>query len=465
MDITPHVNLLKSLRGDRIDYVLVVGEGIDNAFDAGANSIDIILDEGEISFQDNGEGITRGRIASVFSLGDHGPMTTTQLGRFGIGIKSQAVNAGNIFEVLSVSIDGRVKISVDWRKILKSGRWQVDDPRWMPVAIDAKRGTIITISDLRSTKAPSGGWAKKIATDAAERFYPAIAAGCRISLNGTTIEVLPEPQITDVIECQLPLSDGRSAHLRAGMLASQSSLNRVHVAYRHRVIMPSCSLGCGDYGGLTKMFARIQLSGAWHLAKFKNDLTDEDEREELDAAVEQAIRPILEKCSSASISAKVNEIAHLLNELVPRALAARPKHRKPRNPNPNPGPKPKRPPGEVNPENSDPLGPAKSKRPPQDQLLITFDGIAEQHGIGEFAPGRPHRVNLSKDHPYIARLIEHRDQQIIVQSLLALAFALFEQGRDDLPEPDLPLDTFGKRIARLLSLQTGETEQLKRMSI
>ena len=72
MDITPHVNLLKSLRGDRVDYVLVAGEGIDNAFDAGAKSISIIVNDDEISFADDGVGITQDRVAAIFSLGDHG---------------------------------------------------------------------------------------------------------------------------------------------------------------------------------------------------------------------------------------------------------------------------------------------------------------------------------------------------------------------------------------------------------
>jgi hypothetical protein len=39
MDITPHVNLLRSLRRERIDCNSpLVGEAIDHAFDVGANS-------------------------------------------------------------------------------------------------------------------------------------------------------------------------------------------------------------------------------------------------------------------------------------------------------------------------------------------------------------------------------------------------------------------------------------------
>lgn len=117
MDITPHVNLLKSLRGERINYQLLIGEAIDNAFDAGASRIEIGLADDEIVFRDNGQGITRDRISALFSLGQHGQMATTQLGRFGIGIKNHAVNAGEIFEIDSVSRDGRVRAAVNWRRI------------------------------------------------------------------------------------------------------------------------------------------------------------------------------------------------------------------------------------------------------------------------------------------------------------------------------------------------------------
>lgn len=457
MDITPHVNLLKSLRGERINYVLLVGEGIDNAFDAGANSINVVIDENAISFQDDGVGITRDRIASVFSLGGHVSMSTTQLGRFGVGIKNQAVSAGNIFKVVSASKDGRVKVSVDWRSILRTGTWTIDDPRWTPIVVGSPTGTMITIADLRFAKPPNGGWPSKIIADAAQRFYPAIAEGKRISLNGQQVELLPEPIMNDVIERNIQLSDDRSARLRAGILAEPSKLNRVHVAYRHRVIMPGSTLGCAEYGGLTKMFARVSLSGQWHLAKFKDELPDDKERDELEDAVADALRPILEKCNADSMSAKVDQITNLINELLPPELVtARPHRIKPPGPlGPSSERKKYKQRGLVDADKSNlSNGPAKSKRP-RHQLLITFDGGYEQDGIGAFQPGRPHRVNLSKDDPYIGRLLAHRDQDVVVKSLYALAIAIFEQGRQDL-DPELPFESFGKRIARLLAMQATD---------
>src|SRR3982750_1178306 len=107
LDITPHVNLLRSYRGEKIDYCLLVGEGVDNAFDAGASRVDVFFGPESITINDNGSGVSKGRLSSLFSLGEHGPLSTTQLGRFGIGIKAQAINAGDIFRVVSTSTDGR----------------------------------------------------------------------------------------------------------------------------------------------------------------------------------------------------------------------------------------------------------------------------------------------------------------------------------------------------------------------
>jgi hypothetical protein len=448
MDITPHVNLLKSLRADRVNYIQLIGEGVDNAFDAGATSIFVTIDQDHVEFVDNGLGITRDRISALFSLGKHGAQTTTALGRFGVGITSQAVNAGDKFEVDSTSVNGSFYASANWRTVLKSGLWAVDEPRWKPVAIGTATGTTVKISILR--KAPTVTL-EKITSDLALVFHPALASGQVIKLNGQPIPTLEEPRMTDIIDRHLTLSDGRGAHVRAGILVEPSSLNMVHVGYQHRVIMPRSRLGCGLHSGLTKMFARVQISGkAWHLAKFKDDLTDENEREELEEAVAAALLPILEKCSSASMTARIKAITSQVNELIPPELKPSRPIRAKGGSSSNGGGGRKRS-GMVDEGKSDEreTGPARSKRKPKDQLIINLDGTNYEQGVGSFIPGRPHCVNLSPDNPHVARLIALRDQDIAVESLYALALSVFIAARKD----ELPLFSFGQQLAQLLSLQ------------
>jgi hypothetical protein len=297
MDITPNVNLLRSLRGERISYPILIGEGIDNGFDAGARNINISISDETVAFQDDGCGITKAKLRSLFSLGDHGALSTTQLGRFGIGIKAQAVNAGDVFQVYSASQDGRFMASVNWVQLLAGGKWQIEDPAWRPAIVGAPFGTTITISRLRK---PQRFTIDQLLQDVAERFYPAIADGRSIYINGIKVPLLVDPDMTDVIDANLSLLGGRAAHLKAGILKNPGPLNRVSVAYKHRVIISKKPFGCGDYGGgLNKMFARVRISGSWHFEKFKDGLTDENERDELEEAILSYLSPILEKCSTA----------------------------------------------------------------------------------------------------------------------------------------------------------------------
>lgn len=457
MDITPPPELLYSVRAERIKPALLVGEATDNSLDAGASHIEIFIDQNKISFKDDGRGIERDKIRAMFAIGKHGHMSTTALGRFGVGIKTQAIIAGDILHVLSTSKDGKFNIEVNWKKVLESQSWSIDDPRWMPVSVDAKTGTLITISRLKKMPPLSED---AILDDIAQRFYPALSEGKRIAFNGRFAEALAEPPMTEIIDRHLELSGGRTAHIRAGLLVNPSRLNRVHVSYKHRVIMPSSTFGCGESVGLGKMFARLQIFGQWHLAKFKDNLTDEMERDELYDVVADCLKPILEKCSSASMTARVAEITQLLNDRLPSTLApARPKLEKPQNRSGQKRGKQ----GAVAAEKSESGGPSKARRPSNNGLIITMEGIAEEHGVGFFERGRVCRVNLSKDDPLIARLLPHRDQEVIVGSLMAIAIAIYEQGKDEeSPDPELPLIPFGMRIAKILAMQDSKTLQSAR---
>lgn len=57
MYINPDVNLLKSLRGERTNYADLIGEGVDNALDAGASTVRVDLDADSVRFEDDGQGI------------------------------------------------------------------------------------------------------------------------------------------------------------------------------------------------------------------------------------------------------------------------------------------------------------------------------------------------------------------------------------------------------------------------
>lgn len=452
MDLTPHVNFLKSLRGERVNYGDLIGEGVDNALDAGASTISASIERDSVRFEDDGVGITKERIIALFTLGAHSGMATTQLGRFGVGITSQAINFGNRMIVISRSVDGRVNADVDWRNILKSGEWTGDDPRWRPGLVGEKTGTTVIIEDLRVTPKFN---AEKIVDDLAMVFFPAIASGRKITFNGHEAPLLREPQMTDIIDVVLSLSGDRSAHVRAGILLSESKLCRVHVSFRHRVIMPNNTIGCSGRSGLNRFLARVELSGTWHFHKFKNELTSEAERDELEEALSNALQPILEKCDTASMDAKLARVADAINAGLPDDLSLRRPEKKRTEP-PRQGNKDGTI-GEVDKDKATSEGPAKSKRPPRDQLVITFDGRDEQDGIGALREGgRFIHVDLSKDNPFVSELVAHRDERLITDCLRALALMIYEAERKKTTGQDqlAGLD-FGRRVATHLRAQQG----------
>ena len=454
MDITPHTNLLLSHRGHRINYVWILGEGIDNSLDADAYQISVAVSDDIIMFTDNGKGVLKKKVRSLFSLGEHGHMESTKLGRFGVGIKSQAINAGNLFQISSRSEDGQIDVGVNWEELLKRDVWQIPDPIYRPSLVGGSTGTVVAISRLK--KMPKFN-IERVLYELSLRFYPAIADGKHITVNDRRVLLLEDPELFDIIDRNVSLSHGRSAHIRGGILAKASKLHKVHVGYEHRVLMPASNLGCGEYSGLTKMFARVQVFGPWHLGTFKDDLPDESEREELGEAVLEVLRPILEKCDSAQMSLKLSQMANLINDMVPESLApATPRKSKDKAELKKPGKKDGKS-GKVDLDKSDEGGPATTKRPRRDMLKITFDGIAETDGIGAFERGsktQAHRVNLSKDDPFVAELMEHRDEHFGARCLYAIALAIFEHGRPPGGEQsELEFVSFGKRIASHLELQ------------
>ncbi len=427
MPITPDTNIIRSVRdGGLADYTSLLCEAIDNALDAAATEIIISIEPHQITFADNGSGITPDRIPLLFTLGGHGEMTSTRLGRFGMGITSQAIRHGDVLEVETCSTQGFFIARVNWREILHTG-WLAGDPIPRPYIAGRPTGTEIRITQLRELAELDE---EKVRFEIAQRFHPALAEHKRIVLNGRSIELIPDPRLTDVIETTITLERGRMVHLRAGMLEEQSKLNQVNIAYNHRVILSRCSLGCGSYAGLTRMFARVQLAGPWHLGQFKDELPDYAERRELSAALYPHLLPLLERCKDVNFSAKLERIEAGVNSLVPSEISARPRRVKPSSPSPAMSKRAKHH-GVVDTDKSDeaPTGPAKRKQE-RAKLLISLEDCASADGIGtdDLSDKDQHRVRLARDDPAMEKVINGKDEEAAKWALGIIAFLLYVHG-------------------------------------
>lgn len=459
LDITPEPHYLESVRADKGSWSELLAEAVDNSLDADADQVAIDLLPDTVTIEDNGRGITRDREDAIVKLGAHRPMPNTKLGRFGIGIKYNAISAGQHFFVESTSRDGRMTLAVDWPQVIRSKRWQIPRPHWSVIRPPGT-GTIIEISRLR-WKRPQEKDVQAAREHLSHIFYPAIQSGATIRMNGQHLQLLQEPLMTDVVEQTVQLPNGKGAHVRGGMLVESGPLYQVQVSYKHRVIKSKSTFGCKDFTGTRRMFARVTLTADWGLTRFKDDLEDPDD-EQLEEAVFAILEPVLDKCRKASWNLKVDELTEAINDLLPKEIRpARPT----RTSEKRGGLRPKRPSrqnGRVKDDTPDD-GPARKDKA-SDTLKVTFDGpLCDEHGYGVFEKGRPNRITLATDNPIIKSLMTLRDQSMAVQSLYSIALFLYHEAKDSEPgQKRLPLDdssaSFGLRVWRTAALQPRMTE-------
>lgn len=466
MDIRPDVHILESLRASSINYPVLLSEAVDNSFDAGATQVAVTINPDLISITDNGSGITRDREDSLVRLGGHGPMSTTSLGRYGIGIKYHAINAGDEFEVHSISADGRMTLKVDWGQLIRSREWKIRDAFWTFAPEMAPR-TKIVIKALRH-KPPSPKLIDRVCNDLAQRFYPAIMGGRTITLNGIAIPLLAEPSLTNIVNDDLEFPEGRKATVHAGLLADAKSsrLRQVQVSYGHRVIMPASDFGCGDHTGTGAMFARIHLSGPWGLGRFKDEIVD-DYLDGLSEAVGEVLAPILRLCEAKNLSAELEEITQLINEALPSEWAPiRPPHDKEAPPAQDGERRKRTQHGRSETGDESVNGPARRSSASRAQLMIELsDQSIEDCGYGIVTFGNSRRdrdrVKLTKDHPDIAALLKLRDKRFLARQLLILALMLYDHERFVTSRADL-VDRargFGARISDLMSRQSTYADE------
>ena len=138
IEFAPDVHgTINAARSRGIPWRDVLGELIDNAFDAGATMVHITIDGKELSVEDNGRGC--GDFAKMLTMGRHAPHETTKLGRYGVGFKDAAWWVGGPTTIRTIH-KGRVRtLRVDWDHLTG---WRLPDPGDEPS--DGSIGTRIT---------------------------------------------------------------------------------------------------------------------------------------------------------------------------------------------------------------------------------------------------------------------------------------------------------------------------------
>jgi len=173
VDITPDPSLLP--KSGQVNYTIpdAVGELFDNAADERiAGELLTIAaylgqkDGGTISVADDGRGMDADKLANAMRLGYSGK-AGTQIGRFGLGMKTACTNLGKRFEIVTARAeDGKAyRVVYDEDAFLAANRWEIEVEE---IKKRFPHGTSITITQPKVSI--YGGVNDTVATYAAKTF-------------------------------------------------------------------------------------------------------------------------------------------------------------------------------------------------------------------------------------------------------------------------------------------------------
>lgn len=443
--ITPETEILYALRSQSLSYKAILGELIDNSFDAGATRVRIEIDGHDLIVEDDGNGCAD--LVSMITLGKHIKQSGTKLGRYGVGLKDAALWLGGPTRIRSVHGGTARTLHIDWDHLKD---WTVPDPIEMPAGA-SERGTRIIFQKI-SHRFPDGERFAELVSDLSYTFTPALKSGRQIVFVGknrktTTAQRFELPRLEHVVDCDVSVG-GKTAHVHVGVVPDGDSNPRPGIAYTHgfRVIIGQTALGCGGHSP-ARISGWVALDNGWRLNKNKDGVNvDEDQ---LDAAVFGAIGNIVNIASKQAMSIKSAALAQRLTSMF-RDLASRGDAKRDQT---------KANPGTIKPTSAGRKHQKASNSRPGDSRRVSNVGrmnidfrSCSQPSIGE-VDVRGGMIWLAENNPWIAQLRSCEN----VEALVTAAVGLFA-AEDASSQPALPARwaketesmSFGQRSGLLL---------------
>lgn len=429
MDITPSTHLLESIRSQRgFGWKEFFAELIDNPFDADAKNVTIDLEPNLIRVSDDGVGCADLRV--MFSPGEHRSHGGIPgIGRFGIGFKDSALFVWGLVTVESVHGKRRSIAKADWDQVTRSSHWSIADPIVQPSDGQAP-GTVITFRHLRR-HIPVGKDLESLIRQIEYLFAPALRSGRTITFRQAKKTPIIAKQFewppcdvvhTDQIEVQ-----GRAAHIRVGIVSEGNSNPHAGLSYifRHRVIVPSSNLGCGEYN-TRRVFGWVELENEdWHLAKNKNDIVEL--KEELAKAVEESCRPLLEKAGKQAHYIALNDLSSRITHMLRNTISYTTRKAK-RDKSNDPGL------GDHGTGNGERKHKKARKTQPGSTILdrvspgirVDFFDLESEDGIG-YVDEAGDLIKVSEKHPYVRWMLTTFKTEVQDAVLAQLAFSILSE--------------------------------------
>lgn len=314
MRIEPTIDMLAGLKAQNITWLVADKELVDNALDAGAHVIRISwLDSNSFEIRDNGHGADEDKLRAMLVLGNHhAHKSGGGLGRFGVGAKDALGWMWGRTTITTTHKQIRRKVRLDWERLLESGQWEIEDPE-VTAAVGQQPGTIIRVTG-HIRRPPTPETCQKIADDLGFTYHPALKAGASITigLNDREFVVRPfeEPPALNDLRVTVPFRvHGKEARIEAWIVPPEIPNLKFGFSYvhRHRVILPSSNLGCGDYNP-SRVFGWVEIIGDdWKLTRHK-DAIEEVDREPLAIEVLEITEHLLRRASGMAEHVQLRDI-------------------------------------------------------------------------------------------------------------------------------------------------------------
>lgn len=309
---TPNLHVMQSVRNQNLPWWKILADLIDNSFDHGATRVVVTCNKGVVEVQDDGTGIKS--IVAALTMGDHRPSNATQLGMYGVGLKDAWLSVGDKIEVATVHAGVESRLTLDLSEL---------DSDWSGPAPISKEstlasGTTIRLFLRRQRNSPSAD----VWPTLAWAFTPALESGRQIvhrdgRMKKRTLSAECLPPLTDRITETFDVN-GKAVSIDIGVMGEGQKMDRgpFWILYGHRIISPS-SIGAKHFSTL-RIAGRITLGKGWSLAKNKDGISDL--RDELEDAIHERIKPLLEKAEQLTQDIESSELKEALESMINSAI-------------------------------------------------------------------------------------------------------------------------------------------------
>ena len=160
VDVAPSVDLLESMRSVGYSLEAAVADLVDNSISAGARRIDIDLEPlsaSHVAILDDGAGMSPDQaIAALRLAGSAGERNATDLGRFGLGLKTASLSQARRLTVITKQNGETTGLRWDIDHVRRTGRWsllrlsaaEIAETPWASQLKVRASGTLIIWTDL-----------------------------------------------------------------------------------------------------------------------------------------------------------------------------------------------------------------------------------------------------------------------------------------------------------------------------